>query len=53
MPPALEATLRRLRSQGHAVHVLKTSDGDWDADLAGIPTTSLGLTMRALEEATR
>lgn len=45
-----EAALRRLRSQGHAVHVLKTARRVWHRDLAPIPVTELAPAMELLEE---
>ncbi|MFN8583857.1 MAG: DUF58 domain-containing protein [Dehalococcoidia bacterium] len=49
MPPDLAATLRRLRGEGHVVHVVKTSPAEWDVDLGPIPHTNLDPVMRALE----
>jgi uncharacterized protein (DUF58 family) len=49
MPPDLAATLRRLRSEGHTVHVLKTSAVEWETRLAPIPVTDIEAVMRALE----
>lgn len=51
MPPDLAATLRRLRGEGHAVHVVKTSSAAWDGSLAPIPVINIEPVMRALEEA--
>jgi uncharacterized protein (DUF58 family) len=51
MPPDLIATLRRLRSQGHAIHVVKTSAWEWDAEATTLPMTEIEPAMRALEEA--
>jgi len=50
MPFDLAATLRRLRAEGHAVHVVKTSAGEWDAPLAPIPVIDIEPTMSAIEE---
>ncbi len=51
MPDDLVATLQRLRSEGNAVHVVKTSDEPWDAALDQIPVTELFAVMLALEAA--
>jgi uncharacterized protein (DUF58 family) len=51
MSPDLAATLHRLRTEGHAVHVVKTSAGDWDTPLTPIRVTEIEPVMRALEEA--
>ena len=51
MPPGLVAALQRLRSQGHAVHVLKTSPEPWEAELGRIPMTELAPAMTVLEAA--
>ena len=51
MSTDLAATLRRLRADGHAVHVVKTSAGPWDTSLSPIPVTEIGPAMRVLEEA--
>jgi uncharacterized protein (DUF58 family) len=51
MSPELAATLRRLRSEGHSVHVVKTSPAEWDVPLAPIPVLNVEPVMRALEEA--
>ena len=50
MPRDLAATLQRLRSEGHTVHVVRTSDKDWDAPLGPIPVVDLEPVMRRLEE---
>jgi uncharacterized protein (DUF58 family) len=46
----LSATLRRLRQQGHYVHVVKTSEPPWDVDLGGIPVSEIAPVMIPLEE---
>ncbi len=50
MPPDLAAALRRLRGEGHAVHVVKTSASDWETPLSPIRLTEIEPTMRILEE---
>ncbi len=45
-----QATLLRLHSAGHRVHVLKTSDREWTRDLGPIPITEMAATMEVLEE---
>lgn len=45
-----EAALRRLRSNGHAVHVLKTDRRDWRRDLAPIPVSQMADAMEILEQ---
>jgi len=45
----IEAALRRLRSEGHRVHVIKTAPGTWERNLDPIPVTDLVETMEALE----
>ena len=50
MPPDLAATLHRLRSEGHAVHVVKTSAAEWEMSLSPIRLTEIEPTMRILEE---
>jgi uncharacterized protein (DUF58 family) len=49
MPPDLLATLQRLRSEGHSVHVVRTSDASWDS-LGSIPVHDVADQMRANEE---
>ena len=49
MPPALVAVLRRLRREGHDVHVVKTSPQPWDALLAPIPVSEIATYMEPLE----
>ncbi|MSQ36679.1 MAG: DUF58 domain-containing protein [Dehalococcoidia bacterium] len=49
MPPDLAAALRRLSSQGHSVHIVKTSAWEWGGETASIPVTEVEATMRALE----
>ena len=44
-------TLQRLRSEGYALHVVKTSEEPWEAPLDQIPVTDLSVAMRTLEEA--
>ncbi len=51
MSPDLAATLRRLRSEGHLVHVVKTSAAQWETPLAPIPVTEVEPVVRAIEEA--
>jgi uncharacterized protein (DUF58 family) len=51
MPPDLIATLRRLRSQGHAIHVVKTASWEWEAEAMTLPITEVDQAMSALEEA--
>jgi len=50
MPDELAATLLRLRGQGHHVHVLKTTERAWDANLGPIPVSDISAAM-AREEA--
>lgn len=45
----LAATLRRLRQQGHYVHVVKTSEPPWEVDLGGIPISEVAAVMEPLE----
>lgn len=49
MPPDLAAALRRLRAEGHAVHVVRTSRRRWDPLPAAIPVTDVAPRMEALE----
>jgi hypothetical protein len=49
MSDDLAATLQRLRSEGHAVHVVKTSPGEWEVALSSIPVTEIEPAMRELE----
>jgi uncharacterized protein (DUF58 family) len=51
MSDDLAATLQRLRAEGHAVHVVKTSPGEWDVTLSAIPIIEIEPVIRALEEA--
>jgi uncharacterized protein (DUF58 family) len=51
MPHDLAATLHRLRSEGHAIHVVKTSTGEWEESLAPIRVTEIEPAMRVLETA--
>jgi uncharacterized protein (DUF58 family) len=51
MSDDLAATLQRLRAEGHAVHVVKTSPGEWDVPLSAIPIIEIEPVIRALEEA--
>ena len=51
MPQDLFATLHRLRNEGHAVHVVKTSDGPWEELFDRIPVSDVSPLMRAIEEA--
>ena len=50
MPPDLVAALQRLRGQGHAVYVLKTSASTWETPLHPIPVHDLEPFMREIEE---
>lgn len=51
MPQDLVATLTRLRSEGHTVHVVKTSDADWDVSFGRtIPVHDVSSFAAALEE---
>lgn len=45
----MEAALRRLRANGHAVHVLKTAPGEWERNLDPIPVRDMAEVMEALE----
>ena len=49
LPPDLAATLTRLRGQGHAVHVVKTSSHRWEHSLGTIPVTEIAPFAEALE----
>lgn len=49
MPADLAATLARLRSEGHSVHVVKTSDEPWEQPLNAIPVTEIAMRMVDLE----
>ena len=51
MPQDLFATLHRLRNEGHAVHVVKTSDGPWEELFDRIPVSDVSPLMRAIAEA--
>ncbi len=51
MPEDLVATLQRLRSDGYALHVVKTSEAPWEAALDQITVTDISLTMLAIEDA--
>ena len=51
MPDDLVGTLQRLRAEGYALHVVKTSEEPWEARLDQIPITDLSAAMRTLEEA--
>lgn len=46
---SMEAALRRLASAGHAIHVLKTSPGEWDRKLDPIPVREMADVMAGLE----
>ena len=50
MPDDLAATLVRLRSEGYAVYVIKTSYDEWEFDLAPLPVIDVAATMEALED---
>jgi hypothetical protein len=52
MPDDLAATLLRLRGDGHFVHVVKTSEREWDANLGRIPVTDVSAFMASQEAAT-
>jgi uncharacterized protein (DUF58 family) len=49
MPDELAGTLHRLRGDGHIVHVLKTSNTPWAANLDRIPVTELAPVIEELE----
>ena len=49
LPPELAATIGRLRVQGHAVHVIKTSALEWEGLPGGVPLHELDGALRALE----
>ncbi|MDA1241116.1 MAG: DUF58 domain-containing protein [Chloroflexi bacterium] len=49
MADDLVATLNRLRSEGHRVHVLKTSNRTWQAALDRIPVTDVSGAMEIME----
>ena len=49
MPQDLAATLHRLRSEGHTVHVVKTSDQTWETTLSPIPVSDVAPYMSELE----
>ncbi len=49
MTESTEAALRRLRANGHAIHVLKTDRRDWHRDLSPISVHQMADTMEALE----
>ncbi len=49
LPESLAAALQRLRTEGHVVHVLKTSMAEWDVTLDRIPITELGEVLVELE----
>ncbi len=51
MPQDLFATLHRLRNEGHAVHVVKTSDEPWEEPFNQIPVSDVSPFMREIEEA--
>ena len=51
MSEGLAASLWRLRSQGHAVHIVKTSPWEWGDDAAGLPVTEIEPAMLILEAA--
>ena len=51
MPQDLIATLHRLRNEGHAVHVVKTSDEPWEEPFDQIPVSDVSPFMRDIEEA--
>ena len=49
MPPDLAATLRRLRRDGHDVHVVKTSEAEWEPNLSPVPVSEIASYMKRLE----
>jgi uncharacterized protein (DUF58 family) len=49
LPPELVATAARLRVQGHAVHLVKTSALEWEETPAGVPVHELDVALEALE----
>ena len=49
MPPDLAGALRRLRRDGHDVHVVKTSEAEWEANLAPIQVAEIATYMQQLE----
>ena len=51
MQQDLVATLERLRGEGHAVHIVKTSEEPWELSPSAIPVSEVALTMRELETA--
>lgn len=53
MPPELAATLRRLRSQGYGVQIVKTSAWEWGEEAAGLSIVEVEPAMRALEAQTQ
>ena len=52
MPDELAATLLRLRARGHHVHVVKTSEREWAADLGPIPVSDVSAFMASQEAET-
>jgi len=49
MTERTEAALRRLRGNGHSIHVLKTDQRDWRRDLSPIPVHPMADAMEVLE----
>lgn len=49
MPDDLVATLHRLRSEGHSIHVVKTSNEPWDVGLDPIPVVDVASHMADIE----
>ncbi|MCK9486121.1 MAG: DUF58 domain-containing protein [Dehalococcoidia bacterium] len=49
MTEPVEAALRRLASEGHRVHVLKTAHGEWSRNLDPIPVQEMAEVMETLE----
>ncbi len=49
MPNELAATLLRLRTDGHYVHVVKTSEREWDVNLGSIPVSDVSAFMASQE----
>ncbi len=52
VPDELAATLLRLRGDGHFVHVVKTSEREWDVNLGSIPVSDVSGLMASQEAET-
>lgn len=52
MPDDLVGALLRLRRDGHYMHVVKTSEREWDVNLGRIPVTDVSAFMLSEERAT-